>query len=143
MKRLISIVVLLAVTNGCGPNNPLGRLTVNGKVTLDGEPLDHGMIAFSPQTPGGVGSGAVVKNGAYAIPIENGLPPGKYLVRINSAALATTPALGPTNGGPPGPGSAIAPGTERISPHYNTQSQILVEVVLGKTAQFDFETKSK
>ena len=125
--RPSSVVLLLAVVAGCGPSNPLGRQTVSGKVTLDGAPLDQGTIAFSPvSTTEGVSSGMVIKDGEYSIPTVRGLPPGKYLVRINSAA-ANPNAKSPSVGVAPGPGNWM--GTERIAPQYNEQSQIVIEVV--------------
>ena len=77
------------------------------------------------------------QDGAYTIAAERGLPPGKYAVRINSGKR--DPATGPA---PVAPGPA-PPGIERIAPAYNAESKIVVEVVAGKKAVFDFDTKSK
>ena len=133
----ISLLLLLVV--GCGPGNPLGRQAVSGKATLDGEPLDHGAISFSPESAAGVNSGTVIKSGFYAIPAAQGLPPGKYLVRINSTAPNPADAGRPID--PSVMGSGL-PGTERIAPTYNSQSRIVIEVVAGQQARFDFNAHS-
>ena len=146
MRRLPSIsraswlILLLPVIVGCGPGNPLGRQAVGGKVTLDGAPLDNGTISFSPESGAGVSSGTVVKDGRYSIDAAKGLPPGKYLVRINATVLDSAD---------PGRKTGVAslmqagmPGIERIAPTYNWQSKIVVEVVGGKQSKFDFDTKS-
>src|SRR5690349_12411989 len=85
--RLVMIVILLApLAPGCAPANPLGRVAIAGKVTLDGQPVETGTIEFAPAA-GGVGSGAKIVSGSYAIEEQKGLPPGKYLVRIYAPLL--------------------------------------------------------
>jgi hypothetical protein len=140
--RLLRCFLLLATCVGCGSGNPLGRLAVNGKVTLDGAPLDQGTIEFSPEAANGVSSGANIKDGAYAISTTKGLPPGKYLVRINSLLGSPAGQKDRPEGAAPGMGS-LRPHIERIAPTYNRESRIVVEVVAGQTAAFNFDTKSK
>ena len=137
--RVLPFVLLLAV--GCGQSNPLARQAVSGHVTFDGAPLDQGTISFSPEAKGSVGGGATVKNGVYAIPAVQGLPPGKYIVRINSivpntagkAKMSSVPTVDGPNG----------PGIERIAAAYNMASKITIEVVAGRSSEFSFEAKSK
>lgn len=136
--RVLPFVLLLAV--GCGQSNPLARQAVSGRVTFDGVPLDQGTISFSPETKGSVGGGATVKNGVYAIAAAQGLPPGKYTVRINSIvpnAVKAKMSSVPTVDGPNGPG------IERIAAAYNMASKITVEVVAGRSSEFSFDAKSK
>ena len=71
------VLVIVTAVAGCG-RNPLGRLAISGKVTLNGRPLEQGTIAFEPtvrQT--GVASGSNIVDGSYSIPTEKGLPPGE------------------------------------------------------------------
>ena len=131
-----AIVALLFGLAGCGSDNPLGREAVSGKVTFNGLPLDAGSINFEPQQAGGVASGAVIAEGSYNIPAHQGLPPGRYLVRINAsqsapAAIAQLP-----------PGAPEPPGIERIPPDFNAQSQHFVEVGQD-TNQFDFAIETQ
>jgi hypothetical protein len=130
-------VLLLCGAVGCG--NSLNRQQVSGQVTLDGAPLDHGIVEFTPQQPGGVGSGSEIKNGRYAIEAARGLPPGRYLVRLYSGSREELAA-------PASPlGPALASATvarERIPAKYNTQSQLNVEVVGNKANVLDFQIKT-
>ena len=133
---LSTVVVMLS---GCGHGNPLNRQAVSGNVSFDGTALDQGTIELSPrQQQGGVSSGARVWEGSYAIPTEQGLPPGKYLVRIFSAEKRDAPS---SVGKPPGPGNP--PGKERIPAQYNSQSQILVEVTADGHNKFDFDIRTR
>jgi len=106
---------------------------VAGKVTLDGTPLDTGTISFDPVDGNGTKAGATVTNGEFAIPLEKGLPPGTYTVRLFSAA----------SGGPADtmPGEAPVQ-KERIPPAWNTSSKEEVVVKEGADNVFSFDVKS-
>ena len=130
-------LMFVVFLGGCG-KNPLGREPVQGTITLRGVPLDQGAIEFRPiEKKGGVSSGAVISNGEYAIPIDKGLPPGKYRVMIFSAAADTSPAPS----GPPGssPMGGPRPTIERIPPQYNVASKVIVEVTDGGENRFDYK----
>ncbi len=58
------------------------RFAVSGKVTVDGQPMEHGLIRFLPEGKGIV-SGGPITHGAYAIAEEKGPNAGKYRVEIN------------------------------------------------------------
>ena len=137
-------MVAACTLSGCGTGNPLGRQPVSGNVALDGVTLDRGTIQFSPRQPnGGVGSGALIENGKYAIPANKGLPPGEYLVRLFSAQKREN-SISP---GPPGSeplgfnGGAI--GKERIPARYNVRSEQVVKVTVGEPNEFDFDVQTK
>lgn len=68
------LTLLVLVSAGCGKSNPLGRQAVTGTISLNGQPLEHGTIEFSPQGEG-TASGAVIENGSFSIPADKGLPP--------------------------------------------------------------------
>jgi len=128
----------LAVLAGCGPANPLGRKAVWGNVTLDGQPLERGNISFDPvERSGGIRSGGLIAAGAYSISAEDGLPPGKYKVRI-FAAQANPPDMKGPDGGPLPAPAAELPGRSLIPPQYNVQSDIVREVKADGRNQFDF-----
>ncbi len=102
--------------------------------------MDKGSINFASPEAGGVSSGAVIQDGRYTIPVENGLPPGKYLVRIYASAKQPATEV-PKVPGPAGP--AGHPG-QRIAAAYNEESTLFVEVPKGESAcSFDFDVKSK
>src|SRR5262249_34127760 len=76
---LLSLVPIL----GCGPKGD--RLAIDGKVTLNGAPLDDGSIRFPTAGSGKLSTAAaMIKDGKYHVPQAKGLPPGTYRVEINS-----------------------------------------------------------
>ena len=60
------------------------REPVTGTVTLDGVPLDYGIINFRPQGHAAASSGSVVTKGKFKIPGDKGLQPGNYKVNIQA-----------------------------------------------------------
>lgn len=139
-RTLLFIVMLLLLPpcGACRPGNPLNLQPVSGSVTLDGQPLDSGTIEFVPTgVSNGLLSGALIANGQYSVPVDKGLPPGKYTVRVFSAgAIANVPS------GPPG-SEAPAPARERIPAKYNVNSQLTAEINAGGTTTFNFELTSR
>lgn len=129
---------LLLVFVGCSPSNSLNRQAVSGKVTMDGQPLKMGTIRFSPEDPRGVSSGGPITEGAFAIREDEGLPPGRYTVRIYS----TAPDESVAEGAPPGLATQ-KPGIDLVPPRYNAQSELTREVKDGEQNQFDFELTTK
>lgn len=132
-KRFILLFgFALAASSGCqGGGNP-----VEGKVTLDGQPLGGVHVAFFPAGASvndpTLFRGVTDENGQYALrnPIENstGAPAGKYRVSLTTAVAGpnddeTTPL-------PP----------ERVPAKYRTQEY---EVPAGGTPEANFELKSR
>jgi hypothetical protein len=135
-KAAATLLLLLCVAFGCGAENPRGRVAISGTVKLDGSPLDKGSISFTSPDANGVSSGSTIENGMYQIPVDHGLPPGKYIVRILAATAAS--ASQATAAGPPGPGAPIAP--QRVAAKYNQDSKLTVEVPKDS---MDFNVTSK
>src|SRR5688500_663020 len=83
----VCIVSLGAGLAGCGKTyDGEQRFPVSGKVTVDGQPLDLGVIAFMPQSAGsseGRVAGAPIRDGIYAVPEENGPTAANYRVQIH------------------------------------------------------------
>ena len=80
---VLSLTAILAA-GGCSRSSN-GRLEISGKVTLDGAPLDQGLISFNAAQGKLPSAGAVIVGGAYHMPAEKGLLPGEYKVAIDSA----------------------------------------------------------
>jgi hypothetical protein len=75
-KARAPLGVWLLLLGGCARDDH-GRQKVFGTVALGGEPLPEGAIEFFPAGgPPGPAGGALIRNGAYAIPREQGLTPG-------------------------------------------------------------------
>lgn len=80
--RLTSLLLCLVALTGCGGD---GRLGLSGSVTVDGQPLDSGVISFTPAAGTEANSaGTGIEGGRYRIPAEKGLIPGAYRVRIQA-----------------------------------------------------------
>lgn len=136
-KCWVGYVLLGAATwVGCGPSDPLNRQSVSGTVMVDGSPLKVGNISFQPQDRAGVPGGARIDAGKFTIAKEKGLPPGKYIVRINAAG-----AEQPLDPDAP-PEAPPKPPLELIPPEYNVKSTQTVEVKQGNNV-FNFDIKLK
>lgn len=107
-------VTALAATAGCGgPPQALAR----GRVTLDGQPLAHGTIAFLPADGKGPTAGGLVTAGGYEV---RGMAPGLKLVRVEgfdaeaafpatTAELAEQAAARPRTPSEPGDAAGVIP----------------------------------
>src|SRR3954469_14483725 len=112
-------VSLAAAIAGCGTNS---APAVHGKVTLDGESVTEGNIAFIPQATKGPKAAAVIEQGAYAIAPQIKLPPGKYRVEISWRK--------PTGRKIPSadPGITIDETREAMPPKFNAESTLTAEI---------------
>ena len=71
-------IVMLPLACGCG-GETVG--TVNGTVTFEGEPIEQGLITFSPLGPGGNSAGGEIVLGKYTV---TDLRPGRYGVTVEA-----------------------------------------------------------
>ena len=136
-------LALFIAVGGCGAGSGdnLPRQAVSGKVTVDGKPMERGVISFTPDTQASnpVTGGGVIADGAYSIPREQGLTPGKYKVSITASDAGTALAPGEAPGGPPRAKSKSAPAAPSKSGAPFTAE---AEVKSGATA-LDFALTSK
>jgi hypothetical protein len=128
MNRLKSFALLFAVLSlsvaGCSQGPKFGDVT--GQVTLDGKPIENGIIRFFPIDGNtGAGSSAVTK-GQYA---AKHVPVNKFRVEINASNVPAAPVEG-----------TVYP--EIIPVRYNAQSELTAEVAEGSN-QKDFSLVSK
>jgi hypothetical protein len=73
-------VIVLLFRSG----EPRQKLGVQGKITLDGKPLDQALIVFIPiSIEGARQSGSLVTNGKYQVDEQVGLVPGRYRVEFH------------------------------------------------------------
>jgi hypothetical protein len=85
----------MSITVGCGSSEVVGR--VDGRITVAGEPLDHGTVVFqNAQTNIGILT-PVGEGGKYHVRTykHDGLSPGDYQVAIQpqEIAAAAPPAI--------------------------------------------------
>jgi hypothetical protein len=79
--RFPFIAILFIAIAGCGET---GGVMVAGKVTIDGKPVDRGLITFQPVGSAGKPAGASVENGKFTIDKSQNLQPGDYQVTLQA-----------------------------------------------------------
>ena len=135
---VVLAVGLAAVTAGCGG----GSSTVRGKVTLDGKPIEAGLISFVP-TEGTTGpsAGASINQGEYDIRNDPLPVAGKYRVEIK--AQKKTGKKVPV-GSPAPPGTMADETVEAVPPRYNTKSTLREELKGGSNViNYDLTSNDK
>jgi hypothetical protein len=143
MRRIsLTLVALLLTAVGCERRDRYGREALAGTVTFGGQPVDEGSIQFWPTEPGAPWrSGAMIVDGKYQVPREQGLPPGTYRVVISSPGPDSTgPPLTPEQLWKYSRERRLTSGLaqERIPAAYNSASRVDIEVRAGEENLFDF-----
>ena len=128
----LAIGFLALAMCGCGSGD--GREEVSGGVTLDGTPLDAGVISFAAPDARLPAAEAAITDGAYEIPADKGLRPGHYRVAIDSADTSGKTAS-PTGYPTPIPIS-------RIPIKYNGETVLSADVTEAGDNRFDFALES-
>ena len=131
--RVVGCACLLAA---CLAGCEQGPTMVEGKVSLDGQPLDEALIMFVPLDAGRKKTGGSLHAGNYHVDASNGLFPGRYRVEIIDnppMELAHRIAAGK---------APEAIHRRRIPRIYSQNSPLTAEVVAGENPSFDFELKS-
>lgn len=116
----VALPLVVGFTVGCG-SSELSRAVVEGSVTYQGAPIEHGLILFYPLegTPGPVSS-APIKSGQYTVTNKEGVPIGRHRVVIEGYQ-------------PPPPGSDPDASLVQFLPQkYNKQSDLTAEVPPGE-----------
>ncbi|HEV3142386.1 MAG TPA: hypothetical protein VGZ47_00715 [Gemmataceae bacterium] len=125
-------IVFLALFVGAGCNSSTkGR--IHGKVTLDGQPVANGSIAFIPTDGKSPTAGAVIKDGIYTAEV----PLGAMRVEIHYPKAVGKRKLYDM---PDSPTVDIT--EEQLPPKYNVQSQ-LTETITAKSSEINFDLQSK
>jgi hypothetical protein len=122
---------------GCGQRVYTGeqRFPLSGKVTVDGQPMEFGVISFLPQDHGRV-SGGPIKSGTYSVPEAMGATAGKYRVEIRWNRPTGRRVRDPY-------GEEIMDEyKEGLPAKYHTNSELTADV-FAKLTTFDFDLKSK
>jgi hypothetical protein len=82
LSAALFVMAACVVVNGCGDSN---RAAVSGTVTLDGAPLEQGVINFFPAEGNkGPTAGGTITSGRYEIASEKGVAVGSNRVTISS-----------------------------------------------------------
>ncbi len=125
---------LVVTLVGCGPSD---QVSIEGRVTLDGQPVGPGSIVFLPEAGGeGIKIAAPIEDGQYRIGTERGAKPGTFRVEI-SWSKKTGRQLPSAD-----PGIMMDETQEAIPPRYNTQTTLVREIKPGEnTHDFDLHTQ--
>ena len=135
MRRAVALAVVVGWTAGCGGAND-GRLQITGKVTLDGQPIPGGYVRLSP-LGSGPSAGGRIEQGEFTIARDKGPMAGKYRVVIE--AMRETGRMVPVD--PALPDDLVADTEQYIPAHYNTRSQLTIELSPDNT-HFEFKLSS-
>ncbi len=123
---------------GCAPK----PVAVEGQVTLDGQPINEAAIMFVPLEQGRAKTGALIVDGRFALPVKEGLLPGRYRVEI-----VDNPPLDSIDHSHPAGAAQVQPKQRRQLPTvYTHNSPLRFEVRDGGTRAAplaaDFELKA-
>ena len=137
--HLTFIATLLLATAGCaGSGDGLPREPISGKVMLDGQPLDGGMITFLPEGGGEPVVSSVVKDGAFELPRADGPIAGGHRVTI----WATKPT-GRMVPDPDNRKNKIEETRNIIPRRYNVDSGLKAEVKTQAENSFTFDLSGR
>lgn len=134
IARLALCVILVAASFGCGRSE---RMSVEGTVTLDGQPLEKGSIQFSPM-PGtnGPTAGADIVAGKFIIRSAGGPFAGSFRVQISAAGVTGRKVLDPRSN------TMIDEFAQVLPARYNSQSELQAEVKAGDVNRLEFALAS-
>lgn len=138
-KTIICLSLLLAATlSGCSRTSA-NQGNVCGRVTLDGKPVEQGIIAFMPiEDTKGAASGGTIENGRYELIGRHGPAVGWNRVEIH--ARYKTGRTIPLGFG--GSGKTIEEETEGVATRFNFNSTLKAEIEPGdNTCNFDVASK--
>ena len=130
------LALILGFTTGCGSKD-LKTVTVSGKVTVDGEPIETGAILFTPIDGKTATGGGAIINGAYKAEV----PPGaKFKVLVTGGKFAGKEPL--YEGVPDSPTRDKVVSVTPVD--YNNKNTTNLEAdIQGKTENLDFDLSSK
>jgi hypothetical protein len=140
MHRLTEIMIvgacsaLLVIVAGCGSSH---RGSVSGGVTLDGQPVDGGIISFFPSSrEGGSSACTTIAAGRYTVSGRGGPSIGVNRVEIRWSRKTGKKMPGMM------PGREQDELLEAVPARYNAKSELTAKIEPGKN-ELDFALKSK
>src|SRR5262245_1389986 len=118
--RAFALMAALLVLSGCDGQK---SATIKGSVTLNGQPVDGGVISFTPPDGKNQTVTAEIKNGQYQVKTFA----GAFVVQI------TAPIVTGKRPEHIGPGAAMVDiVTERLPPKYNSATELKFEAQPGE-----------
>ncbi|OJW20670.1 MAG: hypothetical protein BGO49_03585 [Planctomycetales bacterium 71-10] len=149
LRSLALVGVTLAGAWGCGGGaiDDLPRRALSGKVTLDGKPMEGGLVTFLPEAPGDPGktttASAQIADGSFTVAPEVGLVAGKYKVQVSSVKAAPRRGAKKQADAPADDQFDVTPTKESIPARYNSQTTLTADVTDAGPNEFTFPVTSK
>ena len=136
--KLCGIGLLIVSCLGCGKKGPR-RAAASGNVTLDGVPIEKGVIQFLP-VEGTVGpeTGAVISNGQYDIPHERGPVVGKSRIELRASKKTGGKIQDPT-----GRTGVMTDEYKEVFPPSANSKSTLVRDIKDEPNKLDFDVRTK
>lgn len=144
--RVLCLLAVAACAAGCGgKTDEWNRAGVQGRIILDGRPLQSGTITFFPiGGTKGPAAGGEITGGEYSIPAEQGPVVGLNRIEVRSVQktgrMVASPAAVEADG-PYVEGRLVEEFADVVPKQYNTYSELEREVAAGMN-QFDLELVS-
>jgi hypothetical protein len=135
-------VLAVAIVVGCGPQGtPSKGIQATGTATLDGTPLEMGLVVLEPEGGGESASGQIGKDGAFKL---YDVKPGRYKAAVQTSMFAGMASQGKKAAAGAGDGRPVAvrnlDGTLRPVPakfEKPATSGLSVEVKAGQPITID------
>jgi hypothetical protein len=135
MGRICLLLVALAWLPGCS-SAPAAqkRGKIEGKVTVNGQPVSAGRIRFMAIDPNGTNVAAEIKDGQFTVPAEQGPTKGKYRVEFNVPSATKRRIPDDDN-----PGKFIEEAPETLPRRYNYDSTITADYDPDNSQPLNFQ----
>lgn len=139
---LFAFALLALPVIGCGTRSGPTRASVEGLVSVDGEPIEKGSITFTP-TEGTSGpiAGGPIERGRYRINGSSGPVVGRQLVSIRGLKKSGRQVPVTADAELPS-GGLVEELIPAVPPQYNDRTTLVREIVRGHQA-VDFALKSE
>ena len=106
LSRCLALLPVLVAVVGCGQQGTqLKGIQASGTATLDGEPLEMGLIVFEPEGGGESSSSQITKDGSFKL---YDIKPGRYKVAVVTSMYAGMAAQGKKAAATAGDGRPVA-----------------------------------
>jgi hypothetical protein len=129
---------LLVLLAGCSDSHG-GRQEITGSVKFKGAPVKEGIVSFEPLDGQETRATVMLSAGQFTIPRQQGLQPGRYLLRVSSGDQKV--AANPVDADhPPGPGGGTNVISKELIPaDWNVKSKQERTVSKDGSNRFDID----
>ncbi len=135
IARFVSLTAFATILAGCGGSGDgLPREPISGKVSLNGQPIEKGMITFVLKNAPEPVVTALIEKGEFQLPRAEGPIAGSHGVSI----WAKGPT-GKTVKNPDDPEQTVPEMKDLVPPQYNLNSTLTADVKTSDANTFTFD----